>query len=164
MSWCSSAHAEWLRCTARRGGSGRTAGAMLVVAPLSSRQTWRLGSMSCSVCCHCCRCAFTSARSCSAACAVFFERVLVAAEEPPYRADAHPHSALGQLRLQLGQRDVSPSFEPAQDEVGLGFDPARPAVATLLLRLDASGFATLRDPADDAGHAHVKSLGRLAAR
>jgi hypothetical protein len=87
----------------------------------------------------------------------------VTLEEPPERADADPHAAASEFRLQLGQGDVPPGGDAVQDERGLGFNPARAAIATLLLRHNAAGPLQLRTPADDAGDPDLEPPRRRTA-
>src|SRR5271166_4166233 len=58
----------------------------------------------------------TSVRCCSAACAVFFERDVMAVKEAPNRADAEIGTPPGQALLQFGECDVLASRHCLQDE------------------------------------------------
>src|SRR3954470_15579623 len=103
---------------------------MLVEAPVSSMSTSRAGSRSSWPSNQSSRRLRMSGRSCSAACAVFFARDLVAAAEAPERAHADPRPFLGQARLQLGQGDVGNLVEHGLDEVGTGLGATREPVPT----------------------------------
>jgi hypothetical protein len=82
-----------------------------------------------------------SGRSCSAACAVFFARNPVPVEEPPDCRDARWHAGPGQLRLDLGQRDVRPLLNEVEDQRRMSLDACRPTIATEGARRDGSHLA-----------------------
>jgi hypothetical protein len=87
-------------------------------------KTRRCGSSSACVARQACLCAATSGRSCSLACAVFFERHGVAIEEPPNRAwretlAVPPLQMAGNLR----QRDIVRLGNKPKDLSGVSFDP-----------------------------------------
>jgi hypothetical protein len=98
--------------------------AILVDAPVSSMKTRRCGSSSACVARQACLCTATSGRSCSLACAVFFERHGVAIEEPPNRACCEPLAVPPlQMAGNLKQRDVVRLGEEPEDLLGMSFDP-----------------------------------------
>src|SRR4029079_13560110 len=81
--------------------------AILVDAPVSSMNTRRAGSRSGCAARQACLALTTSARSCSLACAVFFECLGMAIETSPDRALRKPLTVLPcQVLGDLGQRDV----------------------------------------------------------
>lgn len=63
-----------------------------------------------------------SGRSCSAACAVFFDGDPPSIEEPPKRGDADADPLLAESSPQLHQRDVRRFLDEAEDQIGVGFD------------------------------------------
>src|SRR5271163_570935 len=75
--------------------------AMLVEVPVSSIKTSFAGSSEPCSAFQAVRAAATSGRSCSAACAVFFEADALGRKEPLYRPVAHMEAASGQLAPQL---------------------------------------------------------------
>src|SRR6266851_1385240 len=114
---------------------------------------------------HALRAAWTSSRSCSLACSVFFEGEIPLVQLVPERADLDRNASFGQSKLQLGQ-----------GEIGLGRDPgaqhrlrlrqprlpvaADPKAATLSRRLHS--VAHLVDP--DAAHLEPpRNLGRTVS-
>src|SRR5262249_55463488 len=80
------------------------------------------------------RALFTSGRSCSAACAIFFQRDAVALEEKPERPDSDAHAALPKLCLKFGERQIGLPSHGAENECRLRLDALRPAIPTLLHR------------------------------
>src|SRR5581483_8893331 len=109
--------------------------AILVEAPVSSMKTSRAGSRSGCAARQACLARATSARSCSLACAVFFERLGVAIQTSPDRARrkalaVRPFQVLGDLR----QRDVDLGGYQPQDLLGVSLDPRRALVTTLRAR------------------------------
>src|SRR5271166_4247327 len=104
--------------------------ARLVEAPVSSMKTSFVGSRSSCPANHFRRRFCTSARCCSSACAVFFERDLVTVEESPQHGDRKAFAAIGdQPLLDLEQREVRAAPDQAQKIVVMRLDPAGAAVA-----------------------------------
>ncbi len=104
-----------------------------------------------------------SGRLCSAACAVFFARDLVAAAEAPERRDAHVRPVISEARLELGQGDVGHLSQHGTDQTSMGLGTMREPVAALRL---GPGISTLPPPSlppDRASRAHAKALGRRTA-
>ncbi len=97
--------------------------AILVDAPVSSMNTRRSGSRSGCALNQALRRAATSGRSCSAACAVFFEGHPVPVQAAPDRA-GHERGAMILLQHggQLGQRDILLRFNRSQDHAGKRLD------------------------------------------
>src|SRR3954452_3701010 len=137
---------------------------MLVEAQVSSMKISRSGSRSSWLSNQASRRLRMSGRSCSAACAVFFARDLVAAAEAPERAHADPRPFLGQARLQLGQGDVGNLGQRRVDPISMGLGAMRESVAALRLPPSTPAGAALGLPADRAGRAHAKPSRGLAAR
>src|SRR3712207_452848 len=106
---------------------------MLVEAQVSSMKISHSGSRSSWPSNQALRRLRRSGRSCSAACAVFFARDLVAAAKAPERGHADQRFLLGQARLQLGQGDVGLLGQSRMDQVGMGLGSTREPVATLRL-------------------------------
>src|SRR6185503_12431731 len=106
--------------------------AIFVEAPVSSMKTRRRGSRSGCAARQACLRAATSGRSCSLACAVFFEGLRVAIEEAP---DRTPRKPLIVLPLQVGgdlrQRDVDGLGKQPEDLAGMSLDPVGALVAAL---------------------------------
>ena len=84
-----------------------------------------------------CRRRRTSARCCSQACAVFFERHAVPVEQPPDRALGH-RQAMPRVQVcrDLAQGDVRRLVNQRQDFLGMGLDPVRAVVTALRPRPD----------------------------
>lgn len=109
---------------------------MLVEAQVSSMKIRRAGSSSGWPSNHSSRLLATSGRSCSLACAVFFECQAAAVEEGPDRADAGARAALGcQPLADLCDGDVVLPRDPGEDRLAMGVElrpprlPARPGCA-----------------------------------
>jgi hypothetical protein len=136
---------------------------MLVEAQVSSMKISRSGSRSSWPSNQASRRLRISGLSCSAACAVFFSRDLVAAAEAPERAHADLGSVLGQARLQLGQGDVRNLGQRRVDEVGMGLGAVREPIAALRLGTGITSSLAYPLPADRAGGAHAKLSRRLTA-
>src|SRR4030095_13053460 len=95
-------------------------------------KTRRCGSSSACVARQACLRAATSGRSCSLACAVFFERHGVAIEEAPNHALCKSLAVPTlQMAGNLRQRDVARRGDQPEDLLGMGLDPIRALVATL---------------------------------
>lgn len=78
--------------------------------------------------------AATSGLSCSAACAVFFERHGVTVEEPPHRARGERGTMLPAQHLgNLAQRDVHLLLDCREDDAAAGLNALGAAIATLAL-------------------------------
>ena len=135
----------------------------MVEAPVSSMNTNRQGSRSGCWTNQACRRAATSGRSCSAACAVFFEADPAALEEPPQGADAHRYAALEQQGLQLGQRHIRPLFHRAQKKASLRLDPARAAVSALRSGPDLAPIPPKTNPTNRARNTHTKTRRSLSS-
>src|SRR6476660_2919790 len=89
----------------------------------------------------------TSGRSCSLACAVFFERHGVAIEEAPNHALCKPLAVPTlQMAGNLRQRDVARRGDQPEDLLGMGLDPIRALVATLRPRRLAARIAPPAHP------------------
>src|SRR3954462_8977040 len=124
---------------------------MLVEAQVSSMKISRSGSRSSWLSNQSSRRLRMSGRSCSAACAVFFARDLVAAAEAPERAHADPRPFLGQARLQLGQGDVGNLGQGRVDQLGMGLGATREPIAALRLGPGIPAGPAHPLPADGAG-------------
>src|ERR1700752_3770952 len=139
--------------------------AILVVAPVSSMKTSCPGSRSGWPSNQAWRRRATSGRSCSAACAVFFEADAATIEEAPQRPYSHGDAALSQQKLlQLGQRDVQLLLAARHQEVSLGLNPRRSLIATLRQGCRATIRFPIGNPADRAGYPDTKPLRRLPSR
>src|SRR5512147_2703747 len=104
---------------------------------------------------HAWRASFTSGRSCSAACVVFFARDPPTLEEAPDRPDPEPLPPLFlQLRLEFLERDVGGLLDGPEDELRFFLDAIRPAIAALLVRSDRPRRFLPLGPADRARNAH----------
>jgi hypothetical protein len=136
---------------------------MFVEAQVSSMKISRSGSRSSWPSNQASRRLRISGLSCSAACAVFFSRDLVAAAEAPERAHAHEGSLLGQARLQLGQGDVGHLVQGRVDQIGMGLGLTREPIAALRLGPGIPAGSAHPLPANGAGRAHAKPGRRLAA-
>src|SRR3990172_7543931 len=106
----------------------------------------------------------TSGRSCSLACAVFFEGLRVAIEEAPDRARRKPCAVLTlQMIGDFGERDVDlVGYEP-EDFCGVAFDPARALVASLRTRRHNARVAPAAHPLNCGRGRHPEPVGRGAA-
>ena len=71
---------------------------------------------------------------------------------------------LGQECLQLGQRDVGRRPVGIQDQARVSFDPGRPSITALPLRLWRPALRGKLLPADRARRAHAKPRRRLPPR
>jgi hypothetical protein len=117
---------------------------MLVEAHVSSTNTSRAGSRSSWPSNQSSRRFRTSGRSCSAACADFFDRQAAAVEEGPDRAHARSHAALGKALLDLDDREVRGGFDQTEQEVAMRIKLRAPR-----LSLSARGaLAAVDSPAD----------------
>src|SRR5689334_21168122 len=103
---------------------------MLVEAQVSSMKISRSGSRSSWLSHQSCRRFRMSGRSCSLACADFFERDLVPIKEAPDPTDAGEHTLDLQSGLDLGQRDVAALGNDAQDRGAMALETVRTSVAT----------------------------------
>ena len=131
--------------------------AILVEAPVSSMNTKQQGSRLGCCTSQASRRAATSGRSCSAACAVFFEAEPSALEEPPHGGDGDRDTALPQQGLQLGQRHIRPPFHLAQKKASLRLDPPRATVPALRSGADLAPVPPSTNPTDRAGNTHAKT-------
>src|SRR5512147_1272465 len=114
---------------------------------------------------HAWRASFTSGRSCSAACVVFFARDPPTLEEAPDRPDPEPLPPLFlQLRLEFLERDVGGLLDGPEDELRFFLDAIRPAIAARLLRSNGPHRFLPLGPADRARNAHPKPCRRPSAR
>jgi hypothetical protein len=78
------------------------------------------------------RFAATSGRSCSLACAVFFEGHGMAIEETPHRAGRENHAVLiPQHRGDFDERNVNLGIDRFENDGAVKLDPARPQIAAL---------------------------------
>src|SRR3954470_8952587 len=94
-------------------------------------KTRRRGSSSACVARQACLRTATSGRSCSLACAVFFERHGVAIEEAPNHALCKPLAVPTlQMAGNLRQRDVASRSDQPQHLLSMGLDPIGALVAT----------------------------------
>lgn len=105
----------------------------------------------------------TSGRSCSSACADFFERPAAQSQPVAQRAAADAHESFRQEPLDhLVQRDVSALFDHPDNEVGMRVEPrAAPPSLGSWCGLAQPGSA---DPTDRARYAHPEPSRRLARR
>ncbi len=94
----------------------------------------------------------------------FFHTVAPATEEAPHGSDAEAGAgAHVDQPDQLGERDVGLLFDGAGDQLGMGFDPVRTAIAALGSRRRRAGAPPPRHPADRRALADVIALCRLPA-
>ena len=108
--------------------------AILVEAPVSSMKTRCSGSRSGWAANQDRRRAPTSGRSCSAACAVFFERHRVTVEKPPDRAGREGGTVPGAQQLRkFDKADVLLGLNCRQDRRPESFDAMRARVTALRL-------------------------------
>src|SRR3954451_22520572 len=144
---------------------------MLVEAQVSSMNTSRSGSRSSWLSNQAARRLRISGRSCSAACAVFFLRVILCRRQKRQSAltlTRAPFSAKrafnsGQARLQLGQGDVGNLGQGRVDQLGMGLGATREPIAALRLWPATPAGPAHPLPADGAGRAHAKPGRRLTA-
>jgi len=109
--------------------------------------------------------AATSGLSCSAACAVFFDRHGVAIEEAPHRARRERSPMLPAQHLgNLAQRDVGPRVDGIEDDAAIGLDALGAAIATLALGSPPAGLAPGPHPTHCARCRHPEPLGGSASR
>src|SRR3954469_17865383 len=124
--------------------------AMLVDAPVSSRKTSLSGSRSSWPANHASRRFRMSGRSCSSACADFFECQAGSVEEGPDRADARLEAPLRrEALLHLDKADVVLRLDQAEQEVAMGIE-LRASRLALRARRALSGLARPAHP-DDRG-------------
>ena len=138
--------------------------AILVLAPVSSMKTSLLGSRSNWPSNQAWRRVRISGRSCSAACAVFFERDLPTLEKAPDRGHAGGDPAPSQFGLQFRQRDVGRLLIKLEDKRRIALDPTRPTVTPQRPGPDIAGLLHQGEPANCAGGAHPEPRRRLPAR
>src|SRR4051812_16338715 len=136
---------------------------MLVVAAVSSRNTRRSGSRSGWPANQASRAALTSSRSCSAACGALFTANAMAREEAREAAGADRDPVLLECVAHLTQEDLRAALVGLQDEFGMSLDVLGALVASPGLGSDVPLALLLLRPAADAGAAHPKALGSLAA-
>ena len=139
--------------------------AILVEAPASSMNTRRSGSRSGCAMNQALRRATTSGRSCSAACAVFFEGHPVPVQATPDRA-RHERGTVIPLQHggQLGQRNILLRLDCRQDHSGKRLDFMRPRVPALRPGTARPRGAHRMHPANRGRRRHAKPLGRSPAR
>jgi hypothetical protein len=77
-------------------------------------------------------------------------------EEAPECADAEGKLLLGQLGLNLSDRDVLRLLNNAKDQRGMGLDPPRASIAALPLRPGIADITLKSAPADRARGAYPK--------
>src|SRR5262249_22413424 len=127
---------------------------ILVDAEVSSMNTSLRGSSLICILCHALRAAATSARSCSAACRLFFEGKAQMAEKPEDRSLADRRLLFRQSRLKLGQGDVRLPNNPARDAIPVPLQRI-PFVSTKLRGSDAPGLAPTRNKPAHRADAHA---------
>src|SRR5215212_8694410 len=137
--------------------------AMLVLAAVSSRNTSRSGSKSSWPANQASRAALTSSRSCSAACMPLFPADAMTGQKARETAGADRNPFLLERVAQLAQEDLRTSLVGLQDERGMSLDVAGALVAPQGRGSDVPLALLLLRPAADAGAAHPKALGSLAA-
>ena len=109
--------------------------------------------------------AATSGLSCSAACAVFFERHGVPIEETPHRARRERGAAIPAQHLgNFVQRDVGPRLDRIEDDAVIDLDAIGAAIATLALGNPPAGLAPGAHPTHCARCRHPEPLGGSASR
>ena len=101
----------------------------------------------------------TSGRSCSLACDVFFERDVVAIEEPPDHA-RHETLAVGfeEMVGDLGQRHVRRRLDQGEDLCSTALDPSRTPVPALRTRLAGAGASPIVYQFDRRRRRHAEPL------
>src|SRR5271156_5137187 len=109
--------------------------AILVEAPVSSMKTRCSGSRSGWASNQACRRAATSGRSCSLACAVFFQGDAMAVKKAPDRTRGKHGAMLPPQEIrELNQRDVHLLVDRTQDDVAVSLDAMGTPVSALALR------------------------------
>src|SRR5438552_11339135 len=113
---------------------------------------------------HAARASATSGRSCSPACAVFFERDGVTIEEPPYHA-RHEAFAVGceQMIGDLAQRDVGRRIDQSEDLGRVSLDPRRTPVTALRAGLACAALPPVAHQFDRRRWSNPKACGGRAA-
>jgi hypothetical protein len=101
----------------------------------------------------------TSGRSCSLACAVFFDGHGVAIKETPDRAGREAGAMITAQHLgQLNEGDVHLRVNRAQDDIPICLDPMRSLITALRLRARGTRRVPFVHPADRTRHPNAKSL------
>src|SRR5262245_59834456 len=127
---------------------------MLVEVPVSSTKMSLLGSSRGCSRCQFARAVRTSARSRSDACKLFFERDVVALEEPPYRTGTGGDATCPQPGADLLKRQVRFTGNQLQQPVFV--DIKRRAAAAHALGRHRSRPPKLRHPTDRRTHTHLE--------
>lgn len=139
--------------------------AIFVEAPVSSMNTRCVGSRSGCASNQARRRAATSGRSCSLACAVFFDGNGMAVEKSPHRARGKAGAMfLPQQRRQFDESDIHLALDRRQDDVAIGFNAMRSPVATLLPRARRASLTPFPNPTHRACRSDTKSCRSRSAR
>src|SRR6266481_4205051 len=133
---------------------------MFVDALVSSMNTSFLGSSPACILRQALRAAATSARSCSAACRLFFKGEIQMTKEPEDRGLANDHLLLGQSRLKLGQRDVRSRRNPSRDPFLMPFKSIA-FISAKLRRTDTSASSPTRQKPTYRTYAYATKTGNL---
>ena len=97
-----------------------------------------------------------SGRSCSVACADFFERDASSGEEARKRRDAERMACGEQDATHFCKRGVPLGSEQGKDESGLGLNGHRPTISSLALGRYIACRKRLRHPSDRAGRPNLE--------
>jgi hypothetical protein len=104
--------------------------------------------------------AATSGLSCSAACAVFFERHGVTVQEPPHRARGERGPVLPEQHLgNLAQRDVDLLLDRRKDDAAIGLNALGAAIAALAPGSPPARLTPSANPAYGTRRRHPEPLG-----
>ena len=139
--------------------------AIFVEVPVSSIKTSLSGSRSGWPLNQARRRASTSGRSCSLACAVFFQGHRVTVEKTPDRARCELRSMFRPQHLgQLDKGDVDLALDRRQNHVAIRFNPLGALVATLRLCPCRTALPPFTDPAHGTCDRDTKSIGSCSPR
>src|SRR5437870_11194825 len=136
---------------------------MLVLVPVSSMNTSRLGSSCAWVAFQSARAAATSGRSCSDACRLFFIADVPAVEEVPHRADAGADATFLERGADFFQRQIGPLLDQLRYPFGVRVQERAAMTPRFAGRYAALPSPALR-PFDRAACAYRKQLRRPARR
>jgi hypothetical protein len=99
----------------------------------------------------------TSGRSCSLACAVFFDGHRVAVKEAPDRAGREGGIMIAAKHVgQFDEGDVHLRVNRAQDHIPISLDPMRSLITALRLRARGTRRVPFSNPADRTRHPNAK--------
>ncbi len=134
---------------------------IFVVAPVSSIKTSLSGLRSGWFLNQARRRASTSSRSCSLACAVFFDGHRVTVEKTPDRAGRKQRSVIcTQQPCQFDKGDIHLLLDRLKDHVTIGFNPPGARIAALGFGRSRPALVPFPKPANRAGSSNPKSVSR----